>query len=116
MKEILARLPTKVSLGYASSEPGEPIDEAPPKKVVVVLQFSEKGFGFGEVTIQQTPEGVFLDTECMSLDRVKGYFNALLDAAITDRDDDPERHALYNRVTGRSCNSACPACVAHEAK
>lgn len=121
-KAVMETIPTRVAFSYARYEPGEErppkpgetvrlaIDEPPPKEVVVVLQFSEKGFGFGEIAIHQTPEGVFVDTEHMSLDRVKRYFNELLDSAITDNDMDPVKHALYNKVTRRQCGPACPVC------
>jgi hypothetical protein len=119
-KKVLDQFPTRVNLTFARYVPGEPdrvegsvhlaIDDPLPKEVVVGIQFSEQGFGFGEVVIKQTPEGVFLDTECMFLDRVKRYFNALLDSAVTDNDMDPVRHASYNRVMGRSCGEGCTAC------
>jgi len=64
----------------------------------------------GEVCLKQTPEGLFLDTECMSLDRVKRYLALLLDQAITDNDQTPEKHQLYNRVMGRQCGEGCPVC------
>lgn len=121
MKAVLETIPTQVTLCYARFEPGEePETEGrtvmlgyempPPKEVVVGLQFSEKGFGFGEVSLKQTPEGVFLDTEHMSIERVKRYFCELLDSAITDNDQDPKKHALYNRVMKRQCGPACPVC------
>lgn len=110
LKKVLDSCPTNVALGYARSRPNETDELAPPEEVVVVLAFTEKGFGFGEVSIHQTQEGVFLDTECMSLDRVKRYFNSLLDKAILDTDEDPERHKLYNRVMGRHCGDGCPVC------
>ena len=112
LQEVLDRFPTRVALSYARFVPGSenPEDFLPPKEVVVVLEFSETGFGFGEVCIHQTSEGVFLDTEHMSLERVKGYFSALLDKAILDTDKDPEKHALYNRVMGRRCGERCRAC------
>jgi hypothetical protein len=53
---------------------------------------------------------VFLDTEHISLDRVKHYFEALLDKAILDTDNDPERHRLYNQVMGRQCGDSCQVC------
>lgn len=121
LEEALAGIPARVALTYARYKPGKPmpkssrkvrlsIEEPPPAEVVVVLQFSEPGFGFGEVCLKQTPEGVFLDTECMSLDRVKRYFGQLLDSAITDIDQDPKRHKLYNRAKRRSCGPGCSVC------
>jgi hypothetical protein len=121
-EKILDGLPTSVSLAFASSkfkqaENTKPLsdgefeehDDSPPEDVTVVLQFSEKGFGFGEIAIRQTPEGVFLDTEYMNLEKVKKYVNLLLDQAVLDIDQDPQRHILYNRVMGRSCGN-CIIC------
>lgn len=112
LDEIMDSFPTEVALSYASStfpEGAEPF-ESPPSDVVVCLQFSEKGFGFGEVSLKQTAEGVFLDTEHMSLKRVKRYFEMLLDSAITDTEKDPEKHALYNKATGTVCGEHCILC------
>jgi hypothetical protein len=114
LREVMDGLPTNVTLTFASMKRREGVAEddyeTPPEQVTVVLSFSEKGFGFGEVAIKQTAEGVFLDTECMNVERVKRYVMALLDKAITDNDNDPERHALYGRVMGRSCGPACKVC------
>jgi len=117
--EILKGLPTHVSLRYADYKPGVPKEgeyewDTPPEKVVFMLQFSESGFGFGEVTIKQTSQGVFVNTECMSLERVKKYLAALVDSAITDNEQDPEKHALYNEVMGRGCGPRCRVCFPAE--
>jgi hypothetical protein len=108
-----------VSLRYADCKAGVPKEgehewDTPPEKVVFVLQFSESGFGFGEVTIMQTAQGVFVNTECMSLDRVKKYLAALVDSAITDNEQDPEKHALYSEVMGRGCGPRCRVCFPEE--
>jgi len=105
LQEIMDGLPTEVSLGHASFDKES-------LATVVVLEFSEKGFGFGEVTILQTPEGVFLDTENMGREKCLKYFSMLLDKAITDTNMAPARHALYSRATGRRCADGCPACAA----
>jgi len=120
LEQVLADLPTKVTLTYASYKPGVPaepegsvhlaIDDPPPEEVALVLQFCEPGFGFGEVTLVQTAEGVFIDTERTNLKRVKKWFCALIDSAIPDWEQDPERHALYNRVMRSECGSACRVC------
>jgi hypothetical protein len=117
--EVLKGLPTHVSLCYADSKAGVPKDggrewDTPPEMVVVGLQFSESGFGFGEITIKQTAQGVFLNTECMSSERVKKYLAALVDSAITDNDQDPEKHALYNEVMKRGCGPRCRVCFPEE--
>jgi hypothetical protein len=103
IQKIMDGFETKVSLGHASSQEDN-------DRIVVVLEFSEKGFGFGEITIVQTSAGVFVDTEYMNLDRVKRYLAMLLDKAITDTDEDPERHALFNREMNRTCGSSCMIC------
>lgn len=109
--EILDGMPTDVALSYARCTPAASGDrEDAPLEVVVVLQFSERGFGFGEITLKQTAEGVFIDTECMSPERVKRYFCELLGKAITDAETDPGRHALYNRVMNSCCGEACAVC------
>lgn len=111
MQAVMDSFPTSAALSYGRADyAAGSNDEAPPERVVVVLQFSEKGFGFGEVTIIQTPEGAFLDTECMSVERVKKYFALLLDGAIADHERDPVKHALYNRVMGRTCSVGCAVC------
>lgn len=115
LKEILDTFTTHVSLSYASYKAGIPEEgqhewDVPPEEVVVGLQFSEKGFGFGEVAIKQTARGVFVYTEHMNLARVKKYLNILLRSAITDTDQDPEKHALYNQVMGRRCGEQCLVC------
>ena len=117
LEKVLATLPNAVNLSYGRTDGGS--DEDPsvtPDRVVASFNFSEPGFGFGEVTIVQTAEGVFLDAERMSLGRVKRYLSALVDSAISDSDEDPDRHALYNRVMGRRCSDACQACARWDAK
>lgn len=117
--EVLKGLPTRVCLGYAAYKQGVPKEgqhpwEVEPDEVVVSIEFSESGFGFGEVTIKQTPQGIFVNTECMSLERVKKYLAALVDSAITDNDQDPEKHALYNEVMRRGCGPRCRVCFPDE--
>lgn len=103
-----------VTLSFASMKRRKGVadadHEATPERVSLVLAFSESGFGFGEIAIVQTVDGVFLDAEYMSVERVKRYLSALIDKAITDTDKDPERHALYNKVMGRSCGPGCKVC------
>lgn len=121
LNAALGSLPSKVEIQYASCKKQPELPEGMggivlgcdmdvPLEAVVVLSFSEPGFGFGEITLIQTPAGVFLDTECMNLDRVKKYFMALLDSAITDREEDPTKHALYNQETGTRCGEGCSMC------
>lgn len=110
-RAVMSKLQTRVSLKFADCKESQPNDlNVDPEEIVVMFQFSEKGFGFGNVTIKQTPAGVFIDTECMSLDRVKKYLALFVDSAITDNDQDPEKHALFNRTMGRSCGERCKIC------
>ena len=107
--ELLVEFPTNVWLARASDHQDE-VDEDAIPEVTVILRFSEKGFGFGEIALKQTQKGLFLDTECMSLERVKYFVNSLLDKAITDVEQDPERHKLYNEVMQTQCGDRCTIC------
>jgi hypothetical protein len=110
--EVLSGVPNAVSLSYGRTDGGS--DEDPsvlPDCVVATFNFSESGFGFGEITFVQTPRGLFLDTEHMSVERVKRYLSALVDSAVLDTDLEPERHSLYNRAMRRRCGSDCEVCL-----
>lgn len=118
LQKFFDSLSTHVCLGYAHSEYPEgvePLGETP-DKVVVVLGFSEKGFGFGEVSFVQTKEGLFLDTEDMGPEKVKKYLSLLVDQAILDTDEDPEKHLLYNKVRNSVCSEHCKICHPEEQK
>lgn len=111
--EVMAGIADTVGLTYARAERDEatPVEElATYKEIVVVLHFAESGFGFGEVTIVQTPAGLFMDGEYMDDDRIKKYLCKLVDNSVREYDKDPERHALYNREMGRSCGEGCKVC------
>lgn len=115
LKELFVDWPTDVTLRYASYEKGTPKEgehefEAEPKHVSFSIGFCEKGFGFGEITFQQTPKGLFLDTEHMDPERVKKYLCMLVDKAIKDTDMDPEKHALFCSEWRRFCGPHCTAC------
>jgi hypothetical protein len=112
-QDILDSFPTKVYLAgahcnYGEAPDGDEIDV--PDKVVVCLNFSEVGYGFGGITILQNKNGIFINTECTNMERVKKYFMTLLDQAITDLDRDPERHARYCEAMDSSCGPACRVC------
>lgn len=112
--------PQRVRLSFASCVPADPVehegtmvlsvDEPPPKEVVVILEVNEPGWGFGEFTLIQNEDGVFLDTEMTNMEKVKAAFCALLDSAIKDTDTDPERHRLYNKARVAYCGPACDVC------
>ena len=110
ISEIMGGLPTRVELmgAYEKSNSSDPEDA--PEEVIVVFNFSEKGFGFGEFCIKQTPDGVFVDTEAMGIAKIKKYIGLLLDTAIADTESDPDKHARYCKAMSRMCGPACPQC------
>jgi hypothetical protein len=118
-RELLDGLPTRARLQHAYYKEGVPKagqyrGQVEPERLAVVLQHSESGVGWGEFTIVQTPQGVFVDTEHTSLDRVRKQLTTLLESAITDNELDPAKHALYNRVMGRVCGLWCRVCDSGE--
>jgi hypothetical protein len=109
LETLMGEIDSHVELVYGANR-GEPIDYGNFPDVTVVINFSERGFGFGQIAIRKHPKGVFVDTECMSLDRVKRYLASLLDGAVLDTDDEASKHKLYNEVMGRRCGEGCPVC------
>jgi hypothetical protein len=82
-----------------------------PEKSVAVFAFSEKGYGFGEITMACDSEGqMYIDTEASSPETVKRILARIVDSAILDRETDPERHKKFNTFMGRICSEACPIC------
>lgn len=113
LSEIFAKLPTRMDITHVDithegeqPETGEPLV----KEAAVVFSFSEPGFGFGEVTVVQRDGHTFIDGERMNAERIAGFFEAMVRGAILDSDQDPERHALYNKVMRRTCADDCKAC------
>lgn len=110
LRELMDSLPTYVRLRLATRR--RLSDDA--HVYTAVIEFSQQGFGFGEIAIRQTNTGgAYIDGERMSRDRIKAYLAALVDSAILDSDTDPGKHRAYNEAMGRSCNSACQACAAY---
>lgn len=109
-QRILDSCSDHVSLSFGRAERPIPGGFPEYERVVAVFSFSQKGFGFGEFAIVQDGDQAFVDTEHMSLDRVKGFISRLLDGAILDTDDDPTRHRLYNERMGRRCGGGCKVC------
>lgn len=108
IKHFLNSLPMVVDLTYGdSAKKGRPTQG---HDVIACFSYSEPGYGFGEFSLRQTEEGLFLDTEISGPERVKKYLEWLVDNAILDTDQDPERHLLYNKVMGRSCGEECEVC------
>ena len=113
LTEILKDLPNHAVITYASCKPGVATEEDPdplPEEVCVVIAFSEASFGWGEVTIIQNKDGIFLDTERLNRERIKKYLGFLLDPAITDWETDPERHELWKKAMGAECGAGCEVC------
>lgn len=100
--KLLGQFDDSVKISYASTRADG--------THVIVIDFSEKGFGFGEIAFYQTSDGLFLDTECMSKERVMHFLKKLVDSAILDTDNDPDRHLRYNEVRGRRCGVGCNVC------
>lgn len=113
-QDVFDKLPTNVQLIFARQVNSEIKDEGGcpiPERIAIGVGFSEKGFGFGEITIVADKDGqVYIDTECMSRDRIKRYLCRLVDEAITDTDKDPEKHARYCKVMNQRCGEGCSAC------
>ena len=121
-QDVFAGMPSMTRLSFAHCDPGEPvepepgtavqfaIDEPDAARVVVVFQHSAPGWGFGDFTIIQTPKGVFIDTERTNIERVKAAICAYLDTAITDHDEDPERHKAFMEALNGHCGPACRVC------
>lgn len=113
--EIVACFPDFTEIRYARQEEGEKLDEAGlpiPKRITVVFGFSEAGFGFGEIAIVQTDGHIFIDTEYMKKETVVRLLTKLVACAITDTDQDRDRHKLYSEAMGRECGDQCDVCNA----
>lgn len=108
IKEMFKEMPNRVSLGYGSIKRKEGQEE--PDEVCAVLQWSAKGVGWGELTIVQTPKGIFMDTECMGPIFVKEVLLMLTEGAVLDTTRDPEKHKLYNEIMQRDCGENCRIC------
>jgi hypothetical protein len=117
LQEVFDQMETRTTLDFCRFEGTGTFDEAMgveiPKRLTVCFSFSEKGFGFGEVVLVVDEKGrAFVDGETMSRDHVKRIIGALIDNAIMDTDEDPERHKLFDKVMHRSCGSPeCPTNV-----
>lgn len=100
LDKMFKALPTAVRLA-APSEQG---------RAVAVFEFSQRGFGFGEVAIVQTADGAYVDSECMGRDKVMELLRIYLDGAIFDTDTDPAKHMAYNAARGSVCGPGCRVC------
>ena len=119
-QKMLDKLGTYVTPSYGYAEPHDPPREdeigLPISKTVTFLfSFAEKGFGFGEFCFKHDVASgqTFLDTECMSKERIKRYLCNLVDISIadryvgvggkTDQPFDKEAHKRYHEVMGGHC-------------
>jgi hypothetical protein len=106
LDDIMAKIPTATTLSF-----GRQTED----RTVAVFKFAETGFGFGEITFVADAEGrLFLDGECMSRDKIKEILGRAVDDAILDTETDPDLHALYNEVKGRTCGHSCVVCYGAE--
>jgi len=105
-------LPNCVNIAYANQENKEFNDDLGhpiPKRIQIVLEFSEENFGFGEVSIVQEDQ-TYIDTEFMGKEKVKEILNRLVDNAITETDEDPRNHKKFNKAMKRTCCDWCEIC------
>ncbi len=115
LQAIWDSFPTRVTIRGAYCDPSPDDEFEDCVSAGIVLGFSEKGFGFGEITIRKTPEGIFIDTERMGATKVLEYLAVLVGSAITDVEQDPKLHARYNRAAKSECYAECPLCLAYKA-
>lgn len=101
LDQIFGAMPNRCVLSFTDAKKVEPevLDETGMpafRRLLACFNFAETGFGFGEFAIWINAEGQhFVDTECMSKERIKKYLGWLVDSAITDHEEDPARAALY---------------------
>lgn len=110
---ILDEMPSYVRPSFAKFESeGEDEGGFPvPKQVVYVLDVGKKGWGFGEITIITDATGqTFIDGERTSRETIKEFLCALVDGAILDTDEDPEKHRAYVKATNTQCGEWCKTC------
>lgn len=103
-------IPDKVRLVYGRG------DSAETDKTVAVIMFSKKNWGWGEITIVNNRDQMFIDDEYMGKDGVKQILNDLVDSAIFGSDREPAQHKLYNEKMKRVCGQHCQICYPHETK
>jgi hypothetical protein len=117
-QSILDDAPTHVYLGFAKTVPPN-VDTTVrmPERVVAIFNFSEKSFGFGEITIITDEEGrTFVDTESMGADTVIHFLKKLVENSILDTDQDPEKHAKYIEARRQTCGDHCIPCKTNKVK
>lgn len=101
LQKILDKMPTYCAVTYARGDKIEPeeLDEIGMpkfKRLVVGFNFSEAGFGFGEIVIVVDPATGkhYIDAETMSREHVKALLGLMVDNAILDTDPDYKPPAL----------------------
>lgn len=111
MQEILDGVKTYQRITYVNSEPSGEVDEtglSVPRRIVVVMSVGKKGWGFGEFTFVTNKEGrLFVDGEGSPREEIVAAFKRMLDGAVLDSDEDPEKHRLYNENSGVLSCSCC---------
>ncbi len=117
LEAVMASLHNRCRLSYAKAVSKDPREEDEHgfenyREVVAVFTFAEEKFGFGEVTIVVDPATGqhYIDGETMSRERIKKYLGWLVDSAIMDSEEDPERHRAFDAFMGRRCGDPnCPS-------
>lgn len=106
-EEILSQFPTHTKLIFGKTEytgekdPDTGFDKM--KTAKAVFSFRQKGFGFGEICIKTGEDGItYIDSEMMSLDKVKELLCAIVDTAIFDWEQDPKLRAMYDKAMNRN--------------
>lgn len=109
-EDIIANLPKSCEIRFANSVHATGI-YGPPERATLVLGVSSPKWGFGEFTFIQDEKGqLYLDTECSSVDTVIEALAEWIKGAITDHNQDPEKHKRYNEVRGSVCGEHCKIC------
>jgi len=110
LEECLGGLETSTTLSWARQENTGERDESGleiPKRISVGFHFSEKNYGFGDISIVWEAGQIFIDSEYMPAAKVKEILGRVIDHAIFDWDKDPERHRRYSQVMRRTCGQHC---------
>lgn len=76
--------------GRTTTEPNLEERYPAPQTSVALFSFSKEGFGFGQIAVEYNHKlkRSYIDSECMGRERVREFFNHLIDSSIFDTDTD----------------------------